>query len=167
MSKPHIHHNAVAVGMMLWFGLWGCSTPPNPPQIAGPVFMFSQTIPQEIKDKMSVQEVAWSNGDVETFMSAAYAPNDSLLFIGSKGLTLGFQEVLSHYRKSYPTGNAMGELTFENMLWKPLGREHGLLVGSWHLNRGEGLENLGGHYSLIWQFNEADGEWQIVADHSS
>lgn len=160
------HHDwTTCIG--LWFGLWGCSIPPNPSQIAGPVSMFTQTIPQEIQDKMSVQEWAWSNGDVETFMSAAYAPSDSLLFIGSRGLTLGFQKVLSNYRDSYPTGDAMGELTFTNLLWKPLGEAHGLLVGSWHLMRDKGLEDLHGHYSLIWQFNEADGEWQIVADHSS
>ena len=162
-----MQRNTWTTAILLWFGLWGCSIPQNPSTIDGPVSMFTQTIPQDIQDKMSVQELAWSNGDVETFMSAAYAPSDSLLFIGSRGLTLGFEKVLSNYRDNYPTGDAMGELTFQNMFWKPLGSEHGLLVGSWHLMRGEGFEDLEGHYSLIWQFIEADGEWQIVADHSS
>jgi hypothetical protein len=59
----------------------------------------------------------------------------------------------------------MGTLMFELLEWKTLGARHGLLIGEWHLQRNGALEDLSGHFSLIWE--KRDSRWMIIADHSS
>lgn len=122
-------------------------------------------IPQEVQIKMDQQEAAWNRGDIDGFMSHAYWPNDSLIFIGSKGPTYGYQSTLDNYIRSYPDAQAMGQLDFELLEWRPLGNGHGFLIGQWSLQRVDSLGNLEGHFSLIWK--HIDGQWLIVADHSS
>lgn len=122
-------------------------------------------IPQEIRIKMDQQEAAWNRGDIDGFMSLAYWPNDSLIFIGSKGPTYGYQSTLDNYHRSYPDAQAMGQLDFELLEWRPLGDQHGFLIGQWTLQRVDSLGNLDGHFSLVWE--QIDGQWLIVADHSS
>jgi ketosteroid isomerase-like protein len=102
-------------------------------------------------------------------MSMAYWESDSLLFIGSKGITVGYGQTLQNYTASYPDRNAMGTLTFVNRSWKPLGGRHALLIGAWHLERKGEHEPLSGHYSLVWR-KEGRGrqaKWVIITDHSS
>ncbi|MBT6163845.1 MAG: nuclear transport factor 2 family protein [Crocinitomicaceae bacterium] len=123
------------------------------------------SIPTAIEEKLKAQEESWNKGDLEGFMSQAYWEDDALMFIGSSGLTFGYAQTLANYKKSYPDDAAMGILTFELLQWRSLGSSHGLLVGAWHLERGENLENLEGHFSLTWE-RQAQ-EWVIVADHSS
>lgn len=122
-------------------------------------------VPERIQEKLDLQEDAWNSGDIKGFMDGAYWHSDSLMFIGSKGLTQGFESTLSNYQKSYPNSEAMGTLMFELLVWKPLGTRHGLLIGEWHLQRNDSLEDLMGHFSLIWE--QRDSSWLIIADHSS
>ena len=136
--------------------LWGCAaTEPRRP---------SSVLPQEIAAAMEQQVDAWNDGDMEGFMSAGYLQDDSLLFIGSRGLTFGYEVVLANYEKAYPDGAARGHLTFEQVRWIPLGAEHGFVVGKWSIEREEG-ESLSGHYSLVWGLTPQG--WRIIADHSS
>lgn len=123
-------------------------------------------LPAEVSEKMAAQELAWSNGDPAGFMAGAYKPSDSLVFVGSKGVTYGYNKVLDNYKRSYPDSDAMGKLTFKNLNWKPLNATHGLLIGQWHLERDSLLGPLSGHYSLIWERHPEMG-WVIIADHSS
>ena len=60
---------------------------------------------------MKEQELAWNNGDLNGFMNY-YWNNDSLKFIGSRGITCGWQKTLNNYLTSYPNKEAMGVLTF-------------------------------------------------------
>ena len=55
------------------------------------------------------QQKAWNEGNIDGFMSS-YWNNDSLKFIGSKGITYGWQKTLDNYKKSYPNKEAMGKL---------------------------------------------------------
>ena len=57
----------------------------------------------------------------------------------------------------------MGKLTFNIKVVEPLGEDYWFVIGSWHLARVDG--DLEGHFSLIWR--NIEGEWKIVADHSS
>ena len=122
-------------------------------------------VPKSIQEKLDLQEDAWNAGDIKGFMDGAYWQSDSLMFIGSNGLTKGFESTLSNYLKSYPNSKAMGTLMFELLEWKTLGARHGLLIGEWHLQRNGALEDLSGHFSLIWE--KRDSRWMIIADHSS
>lgn len=123
-------------------------------------------VPSEVVAKMAAQEAAWNAGDIPSFMDIAYWNDDALLFVGSKGPTYGFEATLNNYVKSYATAEEMGQLHFELIEWKTLGPKHGFLLGSWALDRGEGLENLAGHFTLTWEQKPEVG-WVIIADHSS
>ncbi len=116
----------------------------------------------EIDSVMSAQEMAWNTGQLEDFMQA-YIQSDSLMFIGSRGLNYGWQTTLGNYQKSYPDKEAMGTLKFENLEYKKLGDENALVIGLWNLYRT--TDTLKGSYSLNWQY--IDGQWKIIADHSS
>lgn len=115
-----------------------------------------------IRKIMSAQEQCWNNADLECFMSG-YWQSDSLKFIGKNGLTFGWQQTLDNYKKSYPTAEKMGKLSFEIISIESLGKEHVLLIGKWRLDRAEDV--LHGHYSLTWK--KINSEWKIIADHSS
>jgi hypothetical protein len=66
---------------------------------------------QQIRTLMQAQQTAWNNGDIENFMKY-YWKNDSLKFIGSKGITYGWQSTFDNYKKTYPDKATMGLLTF-------------------------------------------------------
>lgn len=117
-----------------------------------------------ILERMSAQEAAWNAGDLDGFM-AAYWRSDSLLFVGSRGPSRGWDTTLDNYRRSYPDRTAMGQLTFGVEELTFAGQDHALMLGSWRLDRTEGLDTLSGWFSLVWERKQ--GDWVIVRDHSS
>ena len=117
---------------------------------------------QKITALMAAQTSAWNKGDINGFMQT-YWQSDSLLFIGKNGITYGWQATLDRYKKTYPDVTAMGKLDFKLLEFKPLAQGVYFLVGRWHLQRTIG--DLQGHFSLV--LRKIDGEWKIVADHSS
>ena len=113
---------------------------------------------------MAQQEAAWNRGDLEGFMSA-YWKSDSVLFVGSRGPSYGWQTTLDNYKKGYPTPEEMGALTFDIQDLEPIGLDHAVMLGSWRLDRTGDLDTLAGWFSLVWA--RKDHEWVIVRDHSS
>jgi len=112
---------------------------------------------------MDAQVVSWNKGDLEGFMQG-YWHNDSLIFTGGKGITHGWEQALSRYRKAYAGRKAMGELSFSDVQTKLMGTQGAYTVGQWQLNRAS--DTLTGRFTLIWN-KLKDGQWVIVADHSS
>ena len=117
---------------------------------------------QAIRRVMAEQEIAWNRADLEGFMQG-YWKSDSLRFIGSRGLTYGWQPTLDNYKKSYPDAEAMGKLSFTILSVEILSPECAFVIGKWRLARAK--DELSGHYTLLWR--KIDGAWVIVADHSS
>lgn len=115
-----------------------------------------------IRKLLATQTEAWNRGDIEGFMQT-YWKSDSLLFIGKNGVKRGWQQTLANYKKSYPDTAAMGQLSFDILVVKPLSPEYYYVVGKWMLARTAG--NLSGHYDLL--LRKIRGQWLIVADHSS
>ncbi|MFN0034755.1 MAG: YybH family protein [Saprospiraceae bacterium] len=115
-----------------------------------------------VRQIMAEQEAAWNRADLETFM-AGYWKSDSLRFIGSQGLTYGWQQTLDNYKKGYPDPDAMGTLRFTILSVEILSKRSAFVIGKWHLARKAG--DLSGHYTLLWR--KIKGKWYIVADHSS
>jgi ketosteroid isomerase-like protein len=113
---------------------------------------------------LTVQTAAWNQGDLPGYMQG-YWQSDSLVFIGKKGLTYGWQPTLVNYQKSYPDNATMGQLDFSGLRVTLLGAEAAQVVGRWHLARTGGLADLQGHYLLV--LRKVRGQWVIVADHSS
>lgn len=117
-------------------------------------------VPEVLKNMRS-QELAWNKGDVKGFMGY-YWKNDSLKFIGSKGITYGWQKTLDNYIKSYPTKEAMGLLTFTIIEATQLSKTSMYVIGKWELNK---EKPSGGHFTLLWK--KINNKWVIVSDHTS
>ncbi|MBN2775689.1 MAG: nuclear transport factor 2 family protein [Prolixibacteraceae bacterium] len=135
--------------------------------IFGGLFLNAQVkvppkIEKEIQAVFDMQEKAWNEGNLEKFMEG-YWKSDQLVFVGSRGPTYGWQEILDSYKKGYPDKKTMGTLKFETMGISKIDRKTVFLIGKWELTRESG--NVSGHFSLIWQ--KKKGKWVIVADHSS
>ena len=138
--------------MLLAFAL-GCAllAPPTPRQAIAQV--------------LTTQTAAWNRGDIPGFM-AGYWHSDSLVFIGKKGATYGWQPTLANYQKSYPDATQMGQLDFGGLRITLLGADAAQVVGRWHLARpGVAAGDLQGYFLLV--FRRINGQWVIVADHTS
>ncbi len=136
------------------------------------LFSFSQknnSSVHTIIENMKIQEKTWNDGNIKAFMKY-YWHNDSLKFIGSKGITYGWQKTLDNYLKSYPTKKEMGILTFTIIECTQLSETSIYVIGKWNLKK-EGLDSLatnkvvGGHFTLLWK--KIHNNWLIVADHTS
>lgn len=117
---------------------------------------------EEIRSILDRQAQCWTNGDLDCFMEG-YWKSDSLKFIGKSGLTYGWQQTLDNYKKNYNSREAMGTLRFDILEMDLLNAKTCFVIGKYHLTRTIG--NLEGHFSLLWK--KIDGDWVIVADHSS
>lgn len=124
--------------------------------------MAQQTDESQIKNLLSRQVMQWNKGDVEGYM-VGYWENDSLVFIGKNGPTYGYLQTLERYKKSYPTPEAMGQLTSTIISLQRLSEAYFFVVGRWELKRKDG--DLKGSYTLL--LRKIDGKWVIINDHSS
>ena len=115
-----------------------------------------------IRQLLNDQTRFWNRGDIDGFMTT-YWHSDSLMFIGKNGITYGWTNTLNNYKKNYPDLAAMGRLSFEILLVKPLSSEYFQVIGKWNLQRSMG--DLNGHYTLL--LKKFNGNWLIIADHSS
>lgn len=120
------------------------------------------------KDELAIRNILanqitfWNQGDIPRFMEG-YWESDSLVFVGKNGPTYGFQNTLKNYEKNYPDKSYMGQLDFKIISVKALNQDHYFVIGKWQLTRSVG--NIGGHYTLL--FKKIQGQWKIIADHSS
>ena len=146
---------------LLLLGLCLCATvactPKHMPQDAA-------TAEAAVRQVLTEQSACWSKGDIECYMKG-YWMCDSLLFVGSRGLTYGWQQTLENYKLGYPDAAAMGRLTFDLKEMRHLSAETMLVVGKWHLKRDVPAGDLEGHFSVI--FRRFEEGWKIIADHSS
>jgi ketosteroid isomerase-like protein len=110
---------------------------------------------------MSTQQSAWNRGDIPGFMQH-YWQSDSLKFIGSRGVTYGWQKTLDNYRKSYPDKAAMGVLKFTIIEATQLAPDAVYVIGKWELAK---EKPASGHFTLMWR--KIANEWVIVSDHTS
>jgi ketosteroid isomerase-like protein len=115
-----------------------------------------------IRHLLAEQTATWNRGDVVSFMNG-YWENDSLMFIGKSGVTYGWTNTLNNYKKGYPDTTAMGKLSFNIISVKHLSKQYYHVVGKWFLKRSIG--DLSGHFTLL--FKKINGNWVIIADHSS
>jgi ketosteroid isomerase-like protein len=117
-----------------------------------------------IVQTLITQTAAWNRGDIPGFMEG-YWKSDSLVFIGRKGPTYGWQPTLANYQKGYPDAAAMGKLDFSGLRVKLLAPTAAQVVGRWHLARPAALGDLQGYFLLV--LRQIDGKWLVVADHTN
>lgn len=107
------------------------------------------------------QQKDWNNGNIEKFMEG-YLKSDSLTFIGSQGITKGWNNTLTNYKKRYPDTEAMGSLTFEIISIDVISNETAILIGKYTLVRKQ--DNPSGMFTLVWK--KVNNIWYIVSDHT-
>jgi hypothetical protein len=128
-----------------------------------PFESYSQsTDEKQILELLDKQTTAWNRGNIDEFMHG-YWESDSLMFIGSSGVTYGYTNTLNNYKKNYKDTAHMGQLKFNILQVKRISADAYFVVGKWFLKRTVG--DAGGHYTLL--FRKINGVWLIVADHSS
>lgn len=116
----------------------------------------------EIHKVLNMQQKAWNEGNIAEYMQG-YWMNDSLIFVGKKGVTHGWNNTLANYKKAYPDKNAMGNLTLDILSVNRISKDAAFVVGKWNLERNIG--NINGHFTLLMR--KKNNKWVIVADHSS
>ncbi len=116
-----------------------------------------------IRKIMDDQAAAWNRADLEAFMTIGYWRSEKLKFVSGDKITLGWQQTLDNYKKTYGTGDKMGKLTFSDLDITILSKDAAFVVGSWSLAREK--DNPKGKFTLL--FRKLKEGWRIVADHSS
>lgn len=128
-----------------------------------PIILYSQSVAEkEIRSILNNQSKYWNEGNLEAFMQS-YWKSDSVMFIGSRGITYGWQNTLNSYKKGYPDTAAMGKLNFNLIEIKRLSAIYFFVTGKWHLTRSMG--DAEGYFTLLFQ--KIKNKWVIVKDHSS
>ena len=117
---------------------------------------------RQVRQLLEQQARDWNAGDIEAFMQG-YWKSDKLVFIGSRGLTFGWEETLNNYKKGFPDKKAMGHLRFELDNVRQQSRKVVSVVGKFILDREK--ETLDGHFLLL--VKKIKGTWFIIADHTS
>lgn len=117
---------------------------------------------EQIKQVLEQQRLAWNRGDLEAYMKG-YWNNEALLFVGKNGPRYGWRQTLENYRTSYPDKEAMGILTFDIREVRLIADDHAFVLGAWHLKRAK--DEPEGFFTLL--VRKIEGEWLVVADHSS
>ena len=115
-----------------------------------------------VKAVLEQQVTAWNNGNVQGFMQG-YWNNPKLAFVSKKGVTLGWENTLQKYLKSYPDKAAMGQLTFSNLSFIAVDATAIVVNGKWELTRN--ADHPEGYFTLL--FRKINGTWLIVLDHTS
>jgi hypothetical protein len=118
---------------------------------------------KSVRELLTRQAEDWNKGDIEAFMQG-YWKSEKLQFIGSRGLSEGWQNTLENYKNGYPDKAAMGQLRFELLSVDRRSRKVVTVVGKFILTRDSG-EVLDGHFLLVCQ--KIKGQWYVVADHTS
>jgi len=118
---------------------------------------------KEVKTLLQSQAEDWNTGDIEAFMEG-YWKSDKLQFIGSRGVTYGWQQTLENYKKGYPDKATMGQLSFDLIDVTRQSRNVVSVTGKFMLKREE-MDDASGHFLLI--VKKIKGKWLIIADHTS
>jgi ketosteroid isomerase-like protein len=116
-----------------------------------------------IRNVLTTQTAAWNRGDIPGFMEG-YWKSDSLVFLGRKGPTYGWQQTLDNYKRGYPNAAAMGQLDFSGLRVTLLNPNAAQVIGRWHLARPV-AGDVQGYFLLIMR--QVDGKWVVAADHTN
>jgi len=129
---------------------------------------YSQTPETAIKSVMQLQAEAWNKGDVDGFMKH-YWNNPELTFVSKNGVSKGWQQVYDNYKRGYPDKEAMGNLTFDNLVIQQLNGKTCMVTGSWFLDyvpsTDTDRQDVGGWFTLV--FKKIKKDWVIIYDHTS
>src|SRR5690606_13669420 len=110
---------------------------------------------KEILKALKDQRIAWSKNDLEGYMHT-YWKNDSLKIYGPSGITLGWEDNLEKYRRSYPNPDYTGTLSYKINDVSKIYDSNYYVLGEYHLKRNTG--NADGFFMML--FRKIDNEWK-------
>lgn len=106
----------------------------------------------------------WNRGDLDAF-ATGYKNSPDILFMG-RTIRRGYDQMLAGYRKSFPTRDAMGMLTFTNLEVQPLDQHFATVTGRFHLERtASGGGDASGYFLLVVEKTPAG--WKIIRDDTT
>lgn len=114
-----------------------------------------------IRTILAQQQQAWSENDLEGFMSG-YWQSEELTYYSRGKITKGWQTTLANYKRNYPTVAETGTLNFEIANITQINKDAYWVMGSYFLSREVG--NADGTFMII--FKRINGEWKIIGDSS-
>lgn len=114
-----------------------------------------------IRTILAQQQKAWSDNDLERFMSG-YWRSEELTYFSSGKITKGWQTTLANYKRNYPSKKETGELNFEIANITKINEDAYWVMGSYFLTRDAGDAN--GTFMIV--FKRINGEWKIIGDSS-
>ncbi len=120
------------------------------------------SVEDQIRAVLSRQAEDWNAGRVDRYMDG-YWKSEALRFCSGGTITRGWQATLDRYQRRYPTPEAMGRVSFDQLEFEVLGPDAALVVGRWHVQREK--DEIGGLFTLA--FRKIDGRWVIIHDHTS
>lgn len=113
---------------------------------------------------ITAQQEAWNRGDLDAFLTG-YEKSSEITFVG-KTVSRGFDGLVQRYRTTYGTREKMGQLTFSELEYRPLGPQSAFVLGRFQLKRGEvGGGDASGRFTVV--FRKTRQGWKIVHDHTS
>jgi len=140
------------VDMLRWL-LLCCFTP----------LLFAQA--DEIRTLLNNSAEAWNQGDLAAFVSG-YEDSPETTFIGREVTRGGTKAILERYRRTYPSRDAMGDLTFSELEIRILVPSVALATGKYQLKRPVAAGgDASGRFTLILRKTTAG--WKIIHDHTS
>jgi uncharacterized protein (TIGR02246 family) len=118
-----------------------------------------------IEAALARSAAAWNAGDSARFMDL-YSSSPDTSFVVPEGVIRGKSAIADHYFKAFDFSNAAkrGTLNIDTVDFRPLGSDHALLIGRYHLRYPDGKE-ASGMTSVV--FRKEAGGWKMIADHSS
>ena len=112
----------------------------------------------DVKAVLEQQASAWNRGDLEEFVKTYAAET---VFV--KEVSRGNKGVLERYKRSYPTREKMGTLTFSDMEVTMLGKDYASVLGRFHLElTPAGGGEAKGIFTLL--LRKTNGGWKITLD---
>jgi uncharacterized protein (TIGR02246 family) len=116
-----------------------------------------------IEAALNQSAAAWTAGDMTKFMQV-YEKSPTIRYIGSSGITVGYDAIQAMYAARFGKGADMGKLSLELVDVQQVGPQYAFVIGRYHLQQGDG-KTVSGVTSLL--FHKVGTQWLIVADHSS
>lgn len=106
---------------------------------------------------------AWNEGDLEGFLYW-YRRDPETTFLGSAGLTYGWDAIRGRYAPSFEPGAARDSLRFEDLETRPLAPGLGLATARYVLYQADSVTATG-VFTLV--LRDTPEGWRIIHDHSS
>lgn len=107
---------------------------------------------------------AWNRGDLDGFL-LPYLDAPTTTYI-ARDVVRGVPAIRESYAGSwFRGGRPAGELAYNGIEVRPLGRDYALVIGHWTVTSRETRQARSGIFSLTFQ--RTPRGWRIIHDHSS